>query len=82
VTSEAPTGNVNIVLLQRIARATGGSINPAMEAEAPAQKTPATVRYLQSYLVLAAALFFLAEAFFRRLYLPRYSIPRTGNSRS
>ncbi|HEY6197849.1 MAG TPA: VWA domain-containing protein [Candidatus Binatia bacterium] len=79
-TSEAPTGNVNIALLQRIARATGGSINPAMEAEARTQKPPATVRYLQSYLILAAALLFVAEAFIRRLLPSRYRTTKPVNS--
>ncbi|HEY1267064.1 MAG TPA: VWA domain-containing protein [Candidatus Binatia bacterium] len=69
ITSEAPTGDVNVALLERIARATGGSINPSIESDAPGQKNPPTVQPLNAYLILAAALVFLAEGFFRRFVL-------------
>ena len=80
ITSEAPTGDVNLALLQRIARLTGGSINPGIAAETISRKSPPTVRFLQSYLVLAAALFFVAEAFIRRLLPSRYRITKPVNS--
>ncbi len=69
ITAEAPTGDINVALLERIARTTGGSINPSVEAEAPGQKGPPTVRALHAYLILAAALIFLAEILFRRFVL-------------
>ncbi|HEY1371827.1 MAG TPA: VWA domain-containing protein [Candidatus Binatia bacterium] len=69
IASEAPTGDVNMGLLEQIARATGGSINPSIDAAAPAEINPPTVRPLHAYLILAAALVFLAEIFFRRFIL-------------
>jgi hypothetical protein len=69
IASEAPTDDVNVALLERIARATGGSINPSFDSEAPAHTNPPTAQPLRAYLILSAALVFLAEIFFRRFVL-------------
>ncbi len=64
--SEAPTADINSPLLERIARATGGSINPGIETDRPGSQTRPD-RPLHWHLIAAACLLFMAEIFLRRL---------------
>jgi uncharacterized membrane protein len=67
--AEVPTSDFNMALLERIARGTGGAVNPA--GITPANLAPLAQRVtpLHSYLIFAAALLFLGEVFVRRLLL-------------
>lgn len=67
--AEVARPEFNLPLLERVAEATGGEMNPgAVEERRPEAAAPAA-RPLRAYLILAAALLFLLEVFFRRLYL-------------
>ncbi len=66
---EAPRGDFNLPLLERVAEATGGALNPgAVEEHRPEAAAPEATP-LRAYLILAAALLFLLEVYFRRLVL-------------
>jgi len=69
--TEIPHGEINTAFLARIAQATGGMINPEPGSEGgaaqPVALSPQPLHsYLVSYLVILAALLFLAEVFLRR----------------
>jgi uncharacterized membrane protein len=64
---EVPGREFNAALLERIARATGGAINPADEPQAAAEDAPLAAKPLHAYLIFAAAVVFLGEIFARRL---------------
>ena len=61
----------NIALLERLARSTGGEINPRGDRAAqPQLEIHRTFEPLRFYLVSLAAALFLAEIIFRRFFLP------------
>lgn len=72
--AEIVRGEFNIALLEKLARATGGEINPKGEE---GQKAPFVshrlLQPLRVYIVSLAAVLFLAEIFFRRFYPPSRS---------
>jgi uncharacterized membrane protein len=67
--AELPTADLNLALLEQIANATGGTINPAEEPLTRQDKPAPQVTPLHAYLILAAALLFLAERFIRTLLI-------------
>ncbi len=61
----------NITLLEKLARSTGGEINPrSAEVMKPQMEIHRTFEPLRFYLVALAAALFLAEIIFRRFFLP------------
>jgi Ca-activated chloride channel homolog len=64
---EVPARDFNVALLERVARTTGGTINPADEPGPAATAVPLEAKPLHAYLILAAAVLFLGEIFARRL---------------
>lgn len=69
IKAEVPTSDFNVALLDRIARGTGGAMNPAAETPPRLEPIAPQVKSVHSYLILAAALLFLGEVFVRRLFL-------------
>jgi hypothetical protein len=67
--SERPRGDFNLPLLQRLAEATGGEVNPPQLERQVAQERFETVTPLRPYLVFLALVLFLLEIFFRRFVL-------------
>ncbi len=69
--AEIPWGDFNLPLLERIALATGGTINPSLPSLEREYKTDAVpiVTPLRSYFIFLCALLFLLELFFRRFFL-------------
>jgi uncharacterized membrane protein len=67
--AELPTADLNLALLERIAQSTGGTINPDREPQIQQNKLAPQVTPLHAYLILAAALLFLAERFIRTLLI-------------
>jgi Ca-activated chloride channel family protein len=59
-------GEFNLPLLERIARSTGGTINPGPDLEDKGVETLTKVTPLRPYFILVSALLFLSEIFFRR----------------
>jgi Mg-chelatase subunit ChlD len=66
---EISHGEFNIPLLERIARSTGGSINPDLDLEDRGVETLTKITPLRSYFILISTLLFLLEIFFRRFFL-------------
>lgn len=60
----------NIALLEKIARSTGGEINPRSDEAKPQIEIHRSFEPLRFYLVSLAAALFLAEIIFRRFFLP------------
>jgi hypothetical protein len=60
----------NIALLEKIARSTGGEINPRSDETKPQIEIHRSFEPLRFYLVSLAAALFLAEIIFRRFFLP------------
>jgi Ca-activated chloride channel homolog len=67
IQDDVPARDFNVALLDRIARATGGTINPADEPRPAAAEAPQEAKPLHAHLILAAAVLFLGEIFVRRL---------------
>jgi Mg-chelatase subunit ChlD len=59
-------GEFNLPLLERIARSTGGTINPGPDLEDKGVETLTKITPLRPYFILVSALLFLSEIFFRR----------------
>ena len=69
--AEVVRGDFNIPLLEKIARSTGGEINPRRgEAIKSQEGVTRTYKPLRSQLLLLALGLFLAEIIFRRFFLP------------
>ena len=58
----------NLPLLEQIAEATGGTINPGLEQEHKTDATVTKVTPLRSYFIFLCALLFLLEIFLRRFF--------------
>lgn len=67
--SEIPRGDFNLPLLEQLARATGGEVNPAIQERQKSQERVQTMTPLRPYLVFLAMTFFLLEILFRRFVL-------------
>lgn len=63
---EIPRDHVNTALLERLARATGGAINPPLGIPLETQELVEISQSLRFYPMVAALLFFLFEIFLRR----------------
>lgn len=63
---EIPRDRFNFELLEMLARATGGQINAAIEAQPITETVMRSTTPLQMFPILAAALLFLVEIFVRR----------------
>jgi Ca-activated chloride channel homolog len=63
---EVPARDFNLALLERIARATGGTVDPTNEPVTYDEAHP-TTKPLHPYLIFAAAVLFIGEIFARRL---------------
>jgi len=66
---EISRGDFNLSLLEELARATGGEVNPRIQARQKIQDRIQTMTPLRPYLVFAALALFLLEIFFRRFVL-------------
>ena len=67
--AEIPQDSLNTALLKRLARATGGEINPKGDEELKAQEVIHTSRSFRSTLILPAMILFLLEILYRRFVL-------------
>jgi hypothetical protein len=67
--AEVPRDSFNIDLLERLARSTGGMINPEAGEEIMPLKVIRTSIPLRSYLILSALILFLLEIIYRRFIL-------------
>jgi Mg-chelatase subunit ChlD len=67
--AEIPRGYVNLRLLEKLAHASGGEINPDKQLAASRENVSRTVRPLRSPLILLIAVLFLLEVFMRRFVL-------------
>ena len=68
--AEIPKGSFNISLLERLAQATGGEINPQERRDLSTQEVVRTASPLRSYPIFLALVLFLLEIIFRRFFLP------------
>jgi uncharacterized membrane protein len=68
--AEIPKGSFNISLLERLAQATGGEMNPQERQELSAQEVVRTASPLRSYPIFVALALFLLEIIFGRFFLP------------
>lgn len=66
---EIPRSDFNLPLLERIADATGGAVNPTGEEKVEAPQSAPKIAALRLYFIFAAAFFFLIEILIRRLLL-------------
>jgi uncharacterized membrane protein len=65
--SELPRNELNITLLEQLARVIGGEINPkVVETRKDQEKTVLATKPLRSVLILLASILFLLEVIFRR----------------
>lgn len=64
--AEMPSSRVDLALLSKLARATGGEINPEMSEAAPRVEVTRSAAPLRNALILAAALLFVSELLARR----------------
>ena len=67
--AEVPRDRFNFELLEMMARATGGQINAAVDAQTVTERVVRATTPLQMIPILAAAFLFLCEIFVRRLFL-------------
>jgi len=67
--AEIPQDSFNTALLERLARTTGGEINPKADEELKAQEVIRTSRSFRSTLILLAMILFLLEILYRRFVL-------------
>jgi hypothetical protein len=67
--SEIPQDDFNFPLLEQLARATGGEINPQGEENLKNQEIIRTSKPLRSSFILLTATVFILELFFRRFFL-------------
>jgi len=67
--AEIPHDSFNTALLERLARTTGGEINPKANEELTAQEVIRTSRSFRSTLILPAMILFLLEILYRRFVL-------------
>jgi hypothetical protein len=67
--SEIPRATVNLPLLEKLARATGGEINPQPKREQQTEEVTLSAEPLRTPLVLVAAVLFLLEILLRRFIL-------------
>ncbi|HWP58934.1 MAG TPA: VWA domain-containing protein [Candidatus Acidoferrales bacterium] len=68
--SEVPKPNVNVALLEKLARATGGEINPAPKSPEKTNEVLFSAEPLRTPLIFAAGVLFLLEIMFRRFFPP------------
>lgn len=66
---EMPMADFNIPLLEKLARSTGGAINPEDPSRLETQRVVRTAYPLRSYLIFLAPVLFLLEVIFRRFFL-------------
>jgi hypothetical protein len=67
--AEIPRGYVNLRLLEKLADASGGEINPDKQAGASKENVSRTVTPLRSPVILLIAILFILEFFMRRFVL-------------
>lgn len=67
--AEIPRGYVNLRLLEKLAGASGGEINPDKQVAATKENVSRTVRPLRSPIILSIAILFILEFFMRRFVL-------------
>lgn len=66
---EVPHEEFNVTLLERLARSSGGEINPGDDKAIRSDETIRNVRSLRPEIVFLALILFLLEIFFRRFFL-------------